>query len=349
MRRLEVLRQLSAALAGRPFERTSWPEVVELANEHLVTPQLHAALVGGGALRRLPVDLQAFLEDVFQRNRERNRRLFAQLREALAVLNAAGLQPILLKGAALWISLGRPAGFDRMLNDLDLLVQPHEAARAMDALAAADFQVLARFDEPWRHVVAELGRPSDVGVLDLHRRPPGPLSAPAPLQDLRPVDWDGVRAWTPGPAAQVCMLALHDQFHEGAFWRGDLPVRHLLDIAMLSPMVATQSLAELAGERLLLRGVAVQVAAAQRFVGAKSDWPALRSAAVRAHHLRQAAQFAWPGAAWPLACLAALAEAGSLVGRDRLVGDGPGGVAERFARFRSVARAGGANPPLGAG
>lgn len=338
MRRLDALRQLSAAIVGPPVRRTDWAAVVDLANLNLVTPQLHAALLRTGALPQLPAPLQAFTAEVFARNRERNRRLFVQLRDAVAALNAAGIEPVLLKGAAAWATLGRPEAFDRMLRDLDLLVAPADAAAAVGALSAAGFPVLASYNEPWRHVVAELGRPSDVGVIDLHRRPPGPLRSLPPPANQRRVEWEGVRAFAPEPAAQVLMLALHDQFHEAGYWRGDLSFRHLLDIAALAPQVDWAALDRLAGERLTRRAVAVQVAAAERFAGAAPDWPAARSASVRLQHLRQLVQFAWPGAVWPLACVAALSEASSLVGRGRLVGDGPGGALARMARFRARAR-----------
>ena len=344
MGRLEALRQLSGALRGRPARRTDWQAVLGLANEALVTPQLHVALLAAGGLERLPPELRAFTEEVFVRNRERNRRLFSQLHQAVRVLNTAGIAPVLLKGAALWASLGRPQAFDRMLRDLDLLVEPAEQVLAVETLAAAGFRVLARYDEPWRHVVAELGRADDVGVVDLHRRPPGPLRTAGFPQGRRRVEWDGVFALAPEPAAQVVMLAMHDQLHEGMYWRGDLSLRHLFDIAALAPQVDWAQVERLAGARLTLRAVAVQVAAAQSFAGVPRDWPAAAGAAVRLQHLRQLVQFASPPMVRPLAWVAAVSEAASLVGRERLVGDGPGGWLDRLARFRTVVRPAASGP-----
>lgn len=335
--RLEALRQLSAALLGRPLPDTDWLAVVELANRSLVTPQLHAALLAEDALHMAPPEYGAFTAEAFARNRERNQRLFAQLQHAIAALNRAGVEPMLLKGAALWAALGRPPDFDRMLTDIDILVEPEEAPLAIDALGGAGFQTLRAYDEPWRHVVAELARPGDVGVIDLHRRPPGPLKTSGVTGEQRRFEWEGLRAALPSPAAQVVMLAMHDQFHERAYWRGDISLRHLLDIAALAPQVDWDAVTRLAGERLILRAVAVQVAAAERFAGAQAQWGMVRRPAVRLHHMRQLVQFASPGAAAPLAWLAALSEASSLVGRRRLVGDGPGGLRGRFARFRTVA------------
>ena len=337
MRRLETLRRLSAALAGSPMVGADWRGIVEFANEQLVTPQLRAALRRRPPPEGLTQDLEAFMEQVLARNRQRNARLFAQLRQALSALNAAGLEPTLLKGAALWVALDRPPRFDRMLQDLDILVEPHEAARALEALSSAGFQVLAQAHEPWRHVVAELGRPTDVGVIDLHHRPPGPVKMAGLARLSSRFEWEGVCAWAPEPAAQVVLLALHDQFHDGAYWRGDISLRHLLDIAALGPRVDWSAVDRLAGNPLVRRAVAVQVAEAERFAGLPSEWAATRELSVRLQHLRRLAQVAWPSIAAPLAWLAALSEAANLLGDGRVVGQGPGGLWARFTRFQTLA------------
>src|SRR5688572_4161193 len=113
--RRAALEALRDALRGAPPADADWLEVLRLANDALVTPQVHAAALRSGALERLPAEVQTFTAEVFSRNRERNRRLFGQLVEAVGALNGAGIEPALLKGAAVWASLGRPEGFDRML------------------------------------------------------------------------------------------------------------------------------------------------------------------------------------------------------------------------------------------
>jgi hypothetical protein len=337
--RLETLSQLSAALSADPRPDTDWTAVVNMANEALVTPQLHAALAAGGRLGRVPPAARAFLAEVLRRNRERNRRLFTQLRDAVASLNAVGIEPVLLKGAALWLSLGRPDPFDRMFNDLDLLVRPEEAERAAAGLVAAGFARIGQAAETW-HGIAEFGRPADVGLIDLHWRPPGPLRRAQRLHGGRRVDWEGVHALAPEAAEQIYMLALHDQFHEGAYWRGDLCLRHLLDISALAPLADGTALRRLAAEGLARRGVAVQLEAARRFARAQSPWLGAPTLPVRLHHLRRLIQFGWPVTIWPLACLAALSEAAGLIGRARTVGDGPGRPWSRLARFSALVRPG---------
>jgi hypothetical protein len=307
--RLRQLDALASLLAGRLPRRVDWTAVLALANESLVTPQVYAAALRSGAAGRLPRDAQVFLAEVWRRNRIRNRRLFAQLEEVLAVLNAAGVEPLLFKGAAHWVSIGRPADYDRMLNDLDLIVPPDQEAAARDALCRAGFQTLRRFP-PDAHWIAEFGRPEDAGLVDLHRRPPGPKAfaleaVSAPGQSL-PVAWSGVRARRPTAALQIFLLVLHDQFQDGGYWRGEFALRHLLDIAELTQRpegVDWGELARLARGRVLANATESHLLAAARMCAART--PAPRSPAwVNLQHARRRAQFRWPAFAPALRRLA---------------------------------------------
>ena len=300
MSRLKPLNALSALLAGKPPRDVDWMSVLALANKTLVTPQIYAAALDSGTVSQMPGEVRTFLRDVWRRNRERNRRLFIQLREAVAALNAVGVEPTLLKGAAQWAALGRPAKHDRILTDLDLLVSPEHADIAVSALEAGGFVTRGRYDDPASYVAAELARPDDVGLIDLHRRPPGPeaLARAAmafPGQTLG-VSWDGVRARAPRPALQIFLLVLHDQFQDGGYWRGEFALRHLLEIAALSRQpgaVDWSVLARLAPTRLVRNATDAQLLAAATICGALAPRTARRPW-VRLQHARLRAQFGWP-------------------------------------------------------
>ncbi len=137
-------------------------------------------------------------------------------------------------------------------------------------------------------------------MIDLHWRPPGPeyLSVAAmafPRQTLR-VAWDGVRARAPSPALQVFLMVLHDQFHDGGYWRGEFSFRHLLEIAALSrrPGAVDWSVVEtLARPRLVRNATDAQLLAARRMCGALIPRTAERPW-IQLQHARRCAQFGWP-------------------------------------------------------
>src|SRR5690606_38936380 len=132
--------------------------------------------------------------------------------DALAALDAAGIRPVLLKGMAVWATAAPDGEFDRMLGDIDLLVRPAETARAIEALMTAGFGCASHREDAAAHVVAELGRPHDVGFIDLHQRPPGPpgLAEIANLDNYcKAVSFGGFTAMLPSPTLQTFFLSLH--------------------------------------------------------------------------------------------------------------------------------------------
>jgi hypothetical protein len=166
--------------------------------------------------------------------------LFATLKDALSALNAAGIEPVLLKGCGMWAAnngaMGEPSG-DRMVSDLDLMVRKSEGRQALDALRQAGFSVLENHEADDLQVVAVLGRTPDAGTIDLHDRPPGPVGIAA-IDNLhahcRTISVAGFKAQLPRPELQILILSLHDQIHDNYYWTGKFNLRHLIDIAKFS-------------------------------------------------------------------------------------------------------------------
>lgn len=344
-----ALGQLRACLAGAPPRETDWIAVIKLANEALLTPQLAAALQTAPGL---PDDARAFLAEVRGRNAERNRRLFDQLTEAAGVLNRAGIEPTLLKGAALWAGRAPDEPFDRLLTDLDVMVRPDEADRALAALTLHGFEVLDQRKGREVHAVAELARPQDVGAIDLHQRPPGPPGL-AETADFaahrRKVSWGGVNAAIPSPTMTVFLTILHDQFHDGDYWRGGFDLRHLHDIAFLAGRpegVDWDHLLRLCGTRLTRNAAATELLAARRLMGAAVPRSLTDSPMVRFQHARRMGQFRWPTLRLILAAAGIASEAANLAahalenrrGRHRVLGAAQtqSTAADRLDRLRHI-------------
>ena len=123
MNRARALSQVAACLKGRIPQDADWLSILSLANENWFTAELYVSLRGA----ELPEDVSVFLGEVHRRNLERNADLFATLKDALAALNGSGLEPVLLKGCALWaVADDVPAApqSGRTLSDLDFVAPP---------------------------------------------------------------------------------------------------------------------------------------------------------------------------------------------------------------------------------
>jgi hypothetical protein len=313
MSRRSALRALTDGLHGRMAATQDWMALISAANGALVTPTLREVLAGGD----VPEDAAAFMDMIAARNDERNQRLRTMLLDATAMLNAAGVTPIYLKGMAIWAACRPDAdSYPRMMSDVDLLVRPDETQTAIEALTAGGFNILGRHGEH-RHEVADLWRDGDVGVLDLHRRPPSPADLAALFDhaaDTVAGPWPG-QARIPSPTHQIFLTCLHDMFHEEGFWRGGFDVRHLCDIAELARHpngVDWDRLMSLPPTRLIRNALLSQLVAAHHIAAAPIPAQLLRTVIPRLHHRRHAAQYMTPALELPLALVGAGLEGANL-------------------------------------
>jgi hypothetical protein len=114
-----------------------WLALYQLATAHLVAPVLYATLATRDRLSQVPPDVRTALEGLYQLNDQRNRRLRAVLRDTVRLLNQAGIEPILLKGAIALLPEQYPLACARVLGDLDLAVDADQLAPAVAALQGA--------------------------------------------------------------------------------------------------------------------------------------------------------------------------------------------------------------------
>ena len=131
-------------LAGRPATpalaaavanpRQPWPRLARLSGVHLLTPAVGAALEELGLAGSIPPDLSDYFAAMRSAGEERNGDLRADLFRIVAILNEAGVEPILLKGALRLVDGLFPDDSWRFMHDLDLLVPAAGVGRSTRAL-----------------------------------------------------------------------------------------------------------------------------------------------------------------------------------------------------------------------
>lgn len=230
-----------------------WHRLYRLATGQLVAPQLYARLAAGGRLARVPLEVREALAELHRLNAQRNTRLRAVLQDTVRLLNAAGLEPLLLKGAIGLVTDSSPLGMARMLSDLDLALMHGEAADAEALLRAAGYRDADNIPDPTaytqhHHHLAPLFHPSGDGYVELHRallshRVP---AAALPLERVRamatPLDWAGARLWLPCLEHRLTHNALHHQVQNDAFRTDQRDLRQLLEFAQLRAQAAAATI-----------------------------------------------------------------------------------------------------------
>ncbi|MCC7271082.1 MAG: nucleotidyltransferase family protein [Alphaproteobacteria bacterium] len=171
------------------------------------------------------------MKGLFRRALYRNQLLFRWAREVLGRLRAARIDCIVLKGAALVRSIGFSAGF-RPMADVDLLVRPRDARRAMEVADVRFRTVLDDVAATEAHLHLRHGlsvMDEREFEIDLHWRLAGAWAAgedpDAPFwETAEAIDLQGEPALTLGPTELLYHVLVH-----GLAWNAVPVVRWVSD------------------------------------------------------------------------------------------------------------------------
>ncbi len=124
-----------------------WRQVVYQSSAQFVLPALYLNLKRNNLLSDLPEDLVAHFEEITNLNRERNQSIIKQLNNINALLNENGLKPVFLKGTAhLLDGLYEDIG-ERMIGDIDFLLEENEALQAFNILKENGYYRLSKIGD----------------------------------------------------------------------------------------------------------------------------------------------------------------------------------------------------------
>ena len=111
-----------------------WEELFRLADGYLVLPALYLGLKRDGCLKFLDQEARDFLETIHVFNCEHNQKLKVEALRVIRKLNSQSIEPILLKGiAGLFTGLHEDDG-ERIIGDIDLLVDQFELEKVVKLL-----------------------------------------------------------------------------------------------------------------------------------------------------------------------------------------------------------------------
>jgi hypothetical protein len=219
--------ELQALVRSR---RVEWERIIGHASAQFVLPALAAAMKDL-ALTEPETELGGFLEAVHAANLERNSAFCDELATAVGILNAAGIEPGLLKGAIRLADGVYPDYGWRVLRDLDLLVPTAAIVDALRALQEAGYVSCGPDKELWRE--------GGVCQIDLHRelfpvpREQRLLRGAEVLDGARLVEFAGRRVRIPSVEHQLVHLVGHSQIRHLGHALGRIGLRDRLEMAAL--------------------------------------------------------------------------------------------------------------------
>jgi hypothetical protein len=231
-------------------EQVSWDVVLRLASEHSVTPTLAWALRNA---RPLPDEVRDYLDVTLDLNRRRNEPILDCLESALAALNSAGCEPLLLKGGAALVEELYPHPSVRYLRDLDILVPKSRLPDALVTLNKIDFRPIPAPNRRWvrprspsdfHHLPALFNEGAGV-IIELHRyvgaREFEPiLSTDTVLERRNKRSFRGLDLFAPCPTDMITHNIVHSQLHHSYYERGTVELRQLFELVLLTAKFARE-------------------------------------------------------------------------------------------------------------
>mgnify|MGYP001766698232 CR=1 FL=1 len=144
---------------------------VLMASNHLVLPAVYHNLRRFELLHYFPEELTYHLEEIFQLNVARNEQIIRQVEEISHCLGKSGINPVYLKGTGNLLSGLYMYPGERMIGDIDLLVEENEyleAARLILELGYRDESRIYTDVKLLKHY-PRLFRPDVPADIEIHR------------------------------------------------------------------------------------------------------------------------------------------------------------------------------------
>ncbi|MGH7410375.1 MAG: nucleotidyltransferase family protein, partial [Candidatus Methylomirabilis sp.] len=217
------------------FTEQDWGPILALAKRHRVAPAIWRSLRDRGAITAVPAPIQQALGNIYQLNERRNKAIRDQATRVASLLNAAGIQPVLLKTIAT-MSERSPTDIGMWITrDIDLLVERNDFLRAPTILGAHGYAPKKAFDT-LLHSYPALFRAGELVSVDLHRDL-GPqrnlLSAEEALAQSELVAGLPCRVSALVPTHRVLHLLFHDEIQDRRFELGRISLHQLINFAYL--------------------------------------------------------------------------------------------------------------------
>ena len=127
------------------FFNINHEEFVKFISRQLIIPPIYFNIYKKKLFRNFPKDLISYLENIFEINRNRNKKLLDEAKEISDILNQAGIEHIFLKGTAnLLMNIYDNLG-ERMISDIDIFVKNQKSKIAYELLFKNGYNNVSNF------------------------------------------------------------------------------------------------------------------------------------------------------------------------------------------------------------
>ncbi len=214
-----------------------WEPVVYCSGEHLVTPALCFYLKKKGLFSLLTQELQDYLNLTYDLNLSRNNKIKEQLLILLPDFNAAGIEPILLKGiSSLLGELYESPGI-RVLGDIDILLPEDKLTIATNIMLKHGYTYTPRINKnivkEYKHLPEFLHKDQPVAI-EIHNDPVNLkynewVSFTSAWSDNSIISFKTGKVRLPSPEFRLLHNFCHCQLEDNGYLAGYINARQMLE------------------------------------------------------------------------------------------------------------------------
>lgn len=148
-----------------------WDSIVKLSTAHYVFPALYCNLKRANLLSYLPEDLVEFMQHITDLNRERNLQIIKQAKEINELLLANNITPVFLKGTGNLLEGLYDDIDERMVGDIDFLVNKNVLEKTISVLKNNDYirEQKTAFDLPYFIHHPRLKKENCIAAIEIHK------------------------------------------------------------------------------------------------------------------------------------------------------------------------------------
>lgn len=224
-----------------PNRKEDWETWVKMGNRHLVLQSLYVALRNNQLLSYLPKDLCEYLQYIQGLNAERNRKIAEQAKEIRDIFEKESITHVFMKGTAnildgLYSDIG-----ERLVYDIDILVEDGKMLNAANALIENGYKTQKKFNPtayPSTMHYPILVKDECVAGVEIHRMPVQYLYikrfSTARVFETKRLSNSEQGFWVMDDRYKIVHNFMHSQLMHNGHYHADVSLRDLYDLLLLS-------------------------------------------------------------------------------------------------------------------
>lgn len=146
--------------------------MVIVGSKHLMLPAIYCNLQRKSLLKHLPTELRQYLEELTSINRARNQCLLKEVQHISGLFQQHGIDHVFLKGTGMLAGGHYHDIGERMIGDIDILVDQDQLDNAFNILESDGYDQLIKFNyqtKNYRHKPRQINS-TKLGAVELHEK-----------------------------------------------------------------------------------------------------------------------------------------------------------------------------------